>query len=159
MDDATPVSARIVERLRSPQFADVAEKYLMVEAADEIERLRAENIDWSRQNLQNVRNDVNRDVNKAMADEIERRAVRWAQEQIAAAVEQSAFYYAGTGATKVVPSASGEMTTHVMAAYIRSLDLDERRLTGRNTDHEQATTRDRNDDRDRPGYCDGNSRR
>ena len=141
MDDATPFSARIVERLRSPQFADVAEKYLMVEAADEIERLRreraellkersqtemqkmidywgrrtekaeaeierlrrelelevnrnmpqisdadpshpadlaeierlrAENIDWSRQNLQNVRNDVNRDVNKAMADEIER---------------------------------------------------------------------------------------
>ena len=55
------------------------------------------------------------------------RAVRWAQEQIAAAVEQSAFYYAGTCATKVVPSASGEAATHVMAAYIRSLDLDERR--------------------------------
>lgn len=89
----------------------------------------------------------------------QKRAVRWAQEQIAAAVEQSAFYYAGTGATKVVPSASGEMTTHVMAAYIRSLDLEEPRLTGRNTDHEQATTRDRNDDRDRPGYCDGKSRR
>ncbi len=32
----------IVERLRSPEFADVAEKYLMVEAATEIERLEAE---------------------------------------------------------------------------------------------------------------------
>jgi len=30
----------IVERLLSPQFADVAEKYLMVEAAAEIRRLR-----------------------------------------------------------------------------------------------------------------------
>jgi len=31
----------LVKRLRSPEFADVAEKYLMVEAAAEIERLRA----------------------------------------------------------------------------------------------------------------------
>lgn len=31
----------IVERLQHPQFADVAEKYLMVEAADYITRLRA----------------------------------------------------------------------------------------------------------------------
>jgi hypothetical protein len=30
----------IVERLLAPEFADVAEKYLMVEAAHEIERLR-----------------------------------------------------------------------------------------------------------------------
>jgi hypothetical protein len=30
----------IVERLHSPEFADVAEKYLMLEAADEIARLR-----------------------------------------------------------------------------------------------------------------------
>ena len=41
-------------------------------AIAEIARLRADNIDWARQNLQNVRNEVNRDVNKAMADEIER---------------------------------------------------------------------------------------
>jgi hypothetical protein len=34
------MSKDIVERLRSPEFADVAEKYLMVEAADEIEKLR-----------------------------------------------------------------------------------------------------------------------
>jgi len=32
----------IVERLRSPEFADVSEKYLMAEAAVEIERLRGE---------------------------------------------------------------------------------------------------------------------
>ncbi len=31
----------IIERLRSPEFADVAEKYLMIEAAAEIERLRS----------------------------------------------------------------------------------------------------------------------
>jgi len=31
----------IVDRLRSPEFADVSEKYLMYEAAAEIERLRA----------------------------------------------------------------------------------------------------------------------
>jgi hypothetical protein len=31
----------IVDRLRSPEFADVAERYLMAEAAIEIERLRA----------------------------------------------------------------------------------------------------------------------
>lgn len=32
----------IVERLRSPEFADVAAKYLMAEAADELDRLRKE---------------------------------------------------------------------------------------------------------------------
>lgn len=30
----------IVERLRSPEFADVAAKYLMAEAAEEIEKMR-----------------------------------------------------------------------------------------------------------------------
>lgn len=38
----------IVERLRSPKFADVAEKYLMREAADEIERLQRECERWAR---------------------------------------------------------------------------------------------------------------
>lgn len=36
-----PPMTDIVERLRSPEFADVAAKYLMAEAAAEIERLRA----------------------------------------------------------------------------------------------------------------------
>jgi len=35
-----PERPTIGERLRSPEFADVAEKYLMIEAAAEIERLR-----------------------------------------------------------------------------------------------------------------------
>jgi hypothetical protein len=30
----------IVDRLRSPEFADVAAKYLMAEAAEEIEKMR-----------------------------------------------------------------------------------------------------------------------
>ena len=69
----------IVERLRAISLVDLRAGPILAhtldtarEAADEIERLRADNIDWARQNLQNVRNEVNRDVNKAMADEIER---------------------------------------------------------------------------------------
>ena len=53
----------IVERLRSPEFADVAAKYLMAEAADEIEMLRRVEIEaaeWVEERTRRLRADNER---------------------------------------------------------------------------------------------------
>ncbi len=69
--------------------------------------------------------------------ELER--LRGQREQIAQAVEQSAFCYSGTCATRLVPSASGEAATHVVAAYIRALDLrDEQEIEAERLNQQQA---------------------